>query len=75
MAQDPLEEGTKEERLKTALWYHVGNMIDSVAIEQNINTTPQFIGGLSEMLWSQIGKPPRRLADATVLTSLRSHQS
>lgn len=60
MAQDDqTEEGTKEDRLKAALWYNVGQMTDNICLDQNLNTTPQFIGGLSEMLWSHIGETVR----------------
>jgi centromere protein S len=45
----------KEERLKAALWYSVGQTIDAVALAHDINATPHFIGALSEMLYSQIG--------------------
>lgn len=44
----------KEEKLKAALWYSVGQIVDSVAIVDDLNATPHFIGGLSEMLYSQI---------------------
>lgn len=50
------EEATKEERLKAALWYSVGQMVDSIASEQDVDPSPHFIGALSEMLWVQIGK-------------------
>lgn len=45
----------KEEQLKAALWYSVGQTIDGVSLAQDINATPHFIGALSEMLWTQIG--------------------
>jgi len=44
------------EELKSALWYSVGQTVDAVSIEQDLNATPQFIGALSEMLWAQIGE-------------------
>lgn len=56
MAGDNKKADSKEEQLKAALWYNVGKAVDAVAIDQNLNTTPYFIGGLSEMLWAQIGK-------------------
>jgi centromere protein S len=45
----------KQERLKAALWYSVGQTIDSVSLAKDINATPHYIGALSEMLWGQIG--------------------
>ena len=51
----PTNDAEKEERLKAALWYSVGQTIDSVSLEKDINATPHFIGALSEMLWGQIG--------------------
>jgi hypothetical protein len=35
-----------EERLKAALWHSVGKIVDGVAIDQHINASPAFIGGL-----------------------------
>jgi centromere protein S len=51
----PTSDAEKEERLKAALWYSVGQTIDSVSLSKDINATPHFIGALSEMLWAQIG--------------------
>jgi hypothetical protein len=51
----PTSDAEKEERLKAALWYSVGQTIDSIAVSKDINATPHFIGALSEMLWAQIG--------------------
>lgn len=48
------DDATKEEKLKAALWYSVGQTVDSVALRQNLNATPHFIGGLSELVWAQI---------------------
>jgi hypothetical protein len=54
MAGPEADDQTKEERLKAALWYAMGKTIDAVAVAQDINSTPHFIGGLSEMVWGQI---------------------
>ena len=54
MAGLEADDQTKEERLKAALWYAMGKTIDGVAVAQNLNATPHFIGGLSEMVWGQI---------------------
>jgi centromere protein S len=54
MAGQDDDDNTKEVKLKAALWYSIGQTIDSVAVAQDINATPHFIGGLSEMVWGQI---------------------
>jgi hypothetical protein len=55
----PTDDAEKEERLKAALWYSVGQTIDSVSLSKDINATPHFIGAMSEMLWAQIGAQRR----------------
>ncbi|ORY12366.1 kinetochore component CENP-S-domain-containing protein [Clohesyomyces aquaticus] len=59
MATNAAEE--REEELKSALWYSIGQYIDEETIEQNINTTPQFIGALTELVYSQIENTSRDL--------------
>ncbi|KAF2721017.1 apoptosis-inducing TAF9-like domain 1 family protein [Polychaeton citri CBS 116435] len=54
MAGVQLEEATKEQRLKAALWYAVGQAVDEVSLVQGIVASPHFIAGLSELLWAQI---------------------
>lgn len=54
MAGLEADDQNKEEKLKAALWYAMGKTIDGVAVAQDINATPHFIGGLSEMVWGQI---------------------
>lgn len=44
-----------KQRLKAALWFAVGKIVDEAALRQNRNATPQFIGALTEMVWTQIG--------------------
>ncbi|CAD0096224.1 unnamed protein product, partial [Aureobasidium vineae] len=41
-------------RLKSSLWYSIGNIIDAISLDQDLNATPQFIGALTELVWSQI---------------------
>ena len=55
------DDETKEEKLKAALWYATGQTVDSVALAQDLNATPHFIGGLSEMVWGQIENVARDL--------------
>ncbi|UNI19011.1 MHF histone-fold complex component [Purpureocillium takamizusanense] len=42
------------ERLKSALWFAVGQMVDEESMRRNLNATPQFIGALTELVWTQI---------------------
>ncbi|KAF4970093.1 hypothetical protein FSARC_2794 [Fusarium sarcochroum] len=42
------------ERLKAALWYAVGQIVDEESLRRNRNATPQFIGALTELVWTQI---------------------
>ncbi|PSR94328.1 kinetochore component CENP-S-domain-containing protein [Coniella lustricola] len=42
------------ERLKAALWFAVGKIVDDETLRRNRNSTPQFIGALTEMVWTQI---------------------
>jgi centromere protein S len=48
------DDEAKEEKLKAALWFSIGKMVDSVALSQDLNATSHFIGGLSELVWAQI---------------------
>ncbi|KAI0471934.1 kinetochore component CENP-S-domain-containing protein [Xylariaceae sp. FL0804] len=52
MADDSAED--VRERLKAALWFAVGKMVDEETLRRNRNVTPQFIGALTEMVWTQI---------------------
>ncbi|KAK6521811.1 hypothetical protein TWF506_002015 [Arthrobotrys conoides] len=45
---------TEQERLKSALWYHVGKLVDEACMDLNVNATPQFIGSLTELAWVQL---------------------
>lgn len=54
-------EELNDEKLKATLWYSIGQAVDSVSLNQDLNATPHFIGGLSEMVWSQIDNVARDL--------------
>ncbi|KAG7288885.1 hypothetical protein NEMBOFW57_005245 [Staphylotrichum longicolle] len=41
------------ERLKAALWFSIGKMVDQESLQRNRNATPQFIGALTDMSFSQ----------------------
>lgn len=53
---------TPKQRLKAALWYAVGQIVDEESLNRNRNATPQFIGALTELVWTQIGRSPFFLA-------------
>jgi centromere protein S len=44
----------RTQRLKAALWYSIGKIVDEETLTLGINATPQFIGALTEMVWAQI---------------------
>lgn len=46
---------TPFQQLKAALWFSIGKIVDEESLRLNTNTTPQFIGALTEMVWAQIG--------------------
>ncbi|KIW06385.1 hypothetical protein, variant [Verruconis gallopava] len=52
-----------EERLKSALWYHIGQLTDSTLLDSGSenNATPQFIGALTELVWAQIANTAKDL--------------
>lgn len=43
------------QRLKEALWFSIGQIVDEESLRWNRNATPQFIGALTELVWTQIG--------------------
>lgn len=45
------------QRLKSALWFSIGKIVDEETLKLGVNATPQFIGALTEMVWAQIGTP------------------
>ena len=45
-----------EQRLKSALWFSIGKIVDEETLKLGVNATPQFIGALTEMVWAQIGR-------------------
>ena len=47
-----------EQKLKASLWFSIGKIVDEETLRLNTNATPQFIGALTEMVWSQIGILP-----------------
>ena len=61
------------QRLKSALWFSVGKIVDEETLKLGVNATPQFIGALTEMVWAQIGMP-KTLIGWRVLQSDVFHQ-
>ncbi|RFU29717.1 hypothetical protein B7463_g6590, partial [Scytalidium lignicola] len=43
-----------QEQLKAALWFSVGKIVDEETAQLSTSATPQFIGALTEMVWTQI---------------------
>ncbi|KAL8909527.1 MAG: hypothetical protein Q9207_000207 [Kuettlingeria erythrocarpa] len=48
------EDEALEDRLKAALWFSIGKIVDEETLKLGVNATPQFIGALTEMVWAQI---------------------
>ncbi|EHA55365.1 hypothetical protein MCOR27_006260 [Pyricularia oryzae] len=48
------EEEDARERLKAALWFAVGKIVDEETMKKQRNATPQFIGALTDMVFTQI---------------------
>lgn len=44
-----------QQRLKSALWYSIGQFVDDALLSDDLNATPQFIGALTELVYTQIG--------------------
>ncbi|TVY48424.1 Centromere protein S [Lachnellula cervina] len=42
------------ERLKASLWFAIGKIVDEETLRLDTAATPQFIGAMTEMVWSQI---------------------
>ena len=49
------------QRLKSALWYSIGQYIDEECLSSSLNATPQFIGALTELVYTQIANTARDL--------------
>lgn len=59
-SQCALQGSQPPQRLKAALWYSIGQIVDDESLRTNTNATPQYIGALTELAWSQLGisRPP-----------------
>ncbi|KAF2157435.1 hypothetical protein K461DRAFT_18184 [Myriangium duriaei CBS 260.36] len=54
MSTAPQNKEEKIERLKSALWHSIGQTIDAIAAEQDVNATAQFMGALTELVWTVV---------------------
>ncbi|KAF1852206.1 uncharacterized protein K460DRAFT_402194 [Cucurbitaria berberidis CBS 394.84] len=61
MASNDTAAAEREERLKSALWYSIGQYIDDQSLDSDLNATPQFIGALTELVYTQIANTARDL--------------
>ena len=61
-----------ESRLKSALWYHVGQIVDDETFKSSTNATTQFTGSLTELVWAQLGGFSR--STRLVLTEIKVMQ-
>ncbi|MCJ1314051.1 hypothetical protein MMC25_007731 [Agyrium rufum] len=50
----PPPDAEQEESLKSALWYSIGKIVDQETFNLNATASPQFIGALTELVWTQI---------------------
>jgi hypothetical protein len=60
-SQVALQGSQPAQRLKAALWYSIGQIVDDESLRTNTNATPQYIGALTELAWSQLGIFPASL--------------
>ncbi|KAK9450324.1 kinetochore component CENP-S-domain-containing protein [Limtongia smithiae] len=51
MPSEPDSELT--ERLKAAIWYTVGKIVDEECLALDVNVTPQYIAALTELVYAQ----------------------
>lgn len=58
------------ERLKASLWFSIGKIVDEETLRQNTTATPQFIGALTEMVWTQIGTGFEDLREDIAMTNM-----
>ena len=49
---------SSKQKLKSSLWFSIGKIADEETARLHTTATPQFIGALTEMVWSQIGSSP-----------------
>ena len=52
---DTSDKSELQAKLKSSLWYHVGQMVDDATLDSGTNATTQFTGALTELVWAQLG--------------------
>jgi hypothetical protein len=62
------------QRLKSALWYSIGQYVDDSLLSDSLNATPQFIGALTELVYTQIGTYPL-IHTSAFLHPLKDHSA
>jgi centromere protein S len=55
------------QKLKSTLWFQIGKIVDEETLNLGIHATPQYIGSLTELVWTQIANT------ATDLESFAQH--
>ncbi|KAI9787085.1 MAG: hypothetical protein M1839_003320 [Geoglossum umbratile] len=61
MATDPPEETELQRRLRSALWFSIGKIVDEESLRFDVNATPQFIAALTVLVSTQIENVSRDL--------------
>jgi CENP-S protein len=46
------------QRLQTAVWHYVNQIIEQESDALNSSATPQFVSALADMVYTQAGPPP-----------------
>ncbi|TVY44603.1 Centromere protein S [Lachnellula occidentalis] len=64
---DAMDEDLRE-RLKASLWFSIGKIVDEETLRLDTTATPQFIGAMTEMVWSQIGRTTVTTDDVLLIT-------
>jgi centromere protein S len=53
-AHPDVDPAVLKDKLKSALWFHIGKIVDEETLKLGVNATPHFIGSLVELVWTQI---------------------
>ncbi|KAK5059828.1 hypothetical protein LTR84_009711 [Exophiala bonariae] len=55
ITENDMDAEALSKKLRSALWFHIGKVVDEQSLLLGVNATPQFIGSLMELVWAQIG--------------------
>ncbi|KAH0603655.1 uncharacterized protein H6S33_007314 [Morchella sextelata] len=61
MSSDTEVDEALRDRLKSALWFTIGKIVDTECVALHVNATPQFIAALTELVWAQLENVGRDL--------------